>query len=703
MKISPKIKGVIDGYFPPKWDQRTQRLTLGAVLFVVIYLILVFACMPARVYVELGRPSPKTIYAPREAIDEYTTEQLRLAAAAEVPEAFDYNAAVEEEALAAVEDFFGRVALIRDDGESTPEEKLEAFQALLDAEVPLATVKALNSEKTVLADLERRISSVLTEIFDQGIKANGVETARRQFNSEAALFPVSAELKQVTEILAGPLLKPNMIANPEATARNREAAGKAVEPVILQRNTLIISAGELATEKQMAQLENLGLLRGKHADYPGMIGLFLLLSIIFGLVGIYLYKFVNNAYMNPKLLLLLGLVAILTLLATVLAAYFSGYWIPVAMGVILITVIFGYRLAVLMTLVFALLAGFVTGGEIGYVLVSLTGGLAAVYAVSRVSQRSDLARAGLYVAGTNMVTIAAQFLFLGNLSLEGGILKELGYALAAGAGSGLLSSIIAIGLLPYLESAFGVTTAITLLELSNPNHPLLRRLQTTAPGTYYHSMMVCNLAEAAAEAVNADPLLTRVGAYYHDIGKLKRPYFFTENQLSGQNPHDKLSPNLSAMIIRLHVKDGVELARKYRLPTVIEDIIRQHHGTGLIFYFYQQALESSGDEGQVATEKFRYEGPLPQTKEAAIIMLADSIEAGVRSLPNPVANRVEALIRRIIREKLNSGQMDESDLTLKELDQIGDAFVKIMAGIYHSRVEYPEKDLRAEIERSALR
>ncbi|NMD33746.1 MAG: HDIG domain-containing protein, partial [Firmicutes bacterium] len=280
-------------------------------------------------------------------------------------------------------------------------------------------------------------------------------------------------------------------------------------------------------------------------------------------------------------------------------------------------------------------------------------------------------------------------------------IKELGYALIAGIGSGLLSSIIAIGMLPYLESAFGLTTSITLLELSSPNHPLLRQLQTTAPGTYYHSMIVCNLAEAAAEAVNADPLLTRVGAYYHDIGKLKRPYFFTENQLSGQNPHDKISPNLSAMIIRLHVKDGVELARKYRLPKVIEDIIRQHHGTGLIAYFYQEALDSS-DQEQVSTDKFSYEGPLPQTKEAAIIMLADAVEAGARSLSQPVG-RVENLTRRIIKEKLNNGQMDECDLTLKELDQIGDTFVKIMAGIYHTRVEYPEKDLRAEIERSSLR
>lgn len=701
MTAIPKIKELIEGYSPQRWDQRTQRLMLAAVVFAVIYLVLVFVCIPGRVNVELGRPSPKTIYAPREAIDEYTTEQLRQAAAETVPEVFDYNPEVEKEALAAVEDFFTRVAEIRDDQDRSFDEKTRAFQALLNDELPASTVKALHTEKVIILDLEKRLKAALTEVFEQGVKLNGVETAQRQINREIALFPFNAELKQIAEKLAGPLIKPNMIANYEATARNREAARQAVDPVILQRDTLIVSEGELVTEKQVAQLESLGLLQGKQADYTGIIGLFLLLLILFVLVGIYLAKYVKNVYDSPKMLLLLGLVVIITLLVTVLASQFSAYWIPAATGVILVTVMFGYRLAVLMNLVFALLVGFVTGGEFSYLMIAITGGLAAIYAVSRVSQRGDLAKAGLYAAGTNAVTIMAQFLFLGNLSLESGIIKELGYALIAGIGSGLLSSIIAIGMLPYLESAFGLTTSITLLELSSPNHPLLRQLQTTAPGTYYHSMIVCNLAEAAAEAVNADPLLTRVGAYYHDIGKLKRPYFFTENQLSGQNPHDKISPNLSAMIIRLHVKDGVELARKYHLPKVIEDIIRQHHGTGLIAYFYQEALDSS-DQEQVSTDKFSYEGPLPQTKEAAIIMLADAVEAGARSLSQPVG-RVENLTRRIIKEKLNNGQMDECDLTLKELDQIGDTFVKIMAGIYHTRVEYPEKDLRAEIERSSLR
>ena len=281
MTAIPKIKELIEGYSPQRWDQRTQRLMLAAVVFAVIYLVLIFVCIPGRVNVELGRPSPKTIYAPREAIDEYTTEQLRQAAAETVPEVFDYNPEVEKEALAAVEDFFTRVAEIRDDQDRSFDEKTRAFQALLNDELPASTVKALHTEKVIILDLEKRLKAALTEVFEQGVKLNGVETAQRQINREIALFPFNAELKQIAEKLAGPLIKPNMIANYEATARNREAARQAVDPVILQRDTLIVSEGELVTEKQVAQLESLGLLEGKQADYTGIIGLFLLLLILF--------------------------------------------------------------------------------------------------------------------------------------------------------------------------------------------------------------------------------------------------------------------------------------------------------------------------------------------------------------------------------------------------------------------------------------
>ncbi len=247
-----------------------------------------------------------------------------------------------------------------------------------------------------------------------------------------------------------------------------------------------------------------------------------------------------------------------------------------------------------------------------------------------------------------------------------------------------------IGTLPFLENAFGITSAVKLLELSNPNQLLLRKLMLDAPGTYHHSIIVGNLAEAGAEAVGADSLLARVGANYHDIGKLKRPYFFIENQLTSDNPHDKLSPTLSALIITSHVKDGLEIAQEHRLPSSITAFIAQHHGTSLLSFFYNKAMDESSEKKADETT-YRYEGPKPQTRETAIVMLADCAEAAVRSMPNPTAGKIEGLIRQIIKDKLADGQLDECDLTLKDLDKVALAFSRVLTGIFHTRIEYPDK------------
>ena len=250
--------------------------------------------------------------------------------------------------------------------------------------------------------------------------------------------------------------------------------------------------------------------------------------------------------------------------------------------------------------------------------------------------------------------------------------------------------------MPYLEHAFSITTPIKLLELGQSNQPLMQRLLLEAPGTYHHSVLIGNLAEAAADKIGADPVVVRVGAYYHDIGKIKRPYFFVENQFGVDNPHSKLSPTLSTLIITSHVKDGLDLCHEYKLPKVISDIVAQHHGTLLASFFYKKASET--EHGECVLEKdFRYEGPKPQTKEAALIMIADACEAAVRSIGKPNVSRVEAMVRKVIRERLNDGQFDECDLTLKNLTIIGDVYIRILSGMFHSRIEYP--DSVKEIER----
>lgn len=683
-----------------KDNKRLQKFVLVLVLFVSIYGLLALVSMPARVDLTVGMPSPRTVYAPRDTIDEYTTERLREQAADAVADVYDYNPVVLERALREVGAFFDLVLEVKEEADMEDEEKIAEIQKRLPEEIPPSTVSALLTDSETLRDLQGRLNNSISEIFEQGIKEDDIDIVRRRIGQEIALYPFSADLKRIAETVVRPLVEQNMHYNAQATEESREQARRQVEPVIVLRNTLIVSEGEPVKEQQLALLEDLGLIRGQQADYPAYVGLFFLLFIIFLLVGIYLKIFVNDVFTNPSFLLLTGLIFFITLIFAVAANYFSGFLIPVAMGVILLTVIFGYKLAVIMNLVLALMVGLITGGNFSSILVALLGGLVSIYAVTRLSQRSDLARAGFYVAVTNAVVIISIYLFFGNLSLEYDSLLNFGYSIAAGIGNGLFSSVIAIGMLPFLESIFGVTTAITLLELSNPNHPLLREMLVKAPGTYYHSMMVSNMAEAAAETVKANALLTRVGAYYHDIGKLKRPYFFSENQLSGQNPHTKLSPNLSALIIGAHPSDGIELGRKNRLPDAILDIIIQHHGTSMISFFYQKALENNLRD-DVTADKFRYEGPRPQSKEAAIIMLADAVEAGVRSLSKPSASRVETMIRRMIKEKLEDGQLDQCDLTLKEIDQISESFIYIMSGIYHSRIEYPEKDLKAELERSA--
>jgi putative nucleotidyltransferase with HDIG domain len=262
---------------------------------------------------------------------------------------------------------------------------------------------------------------------------------------------------------------------------------------------------------------------------------------------------------------------------------------------------------------------------------------------------------------------------------------------------GILSAVLTIGTLPFLEATFDIITPIKLLELSNPNQPLLRRLLIEAPGTYYHSILVGNLAEAAAEEIGANSLLCRIGAYYHDIGKLKRPYFFKENQITKDNPHNKITPNLSTLIITSHVKDGVDLATKNKLPSSVINIIREHHGNTLVAYFYHKAMNSEVAEA-VTEDKFRYNFPRPQSKEAAIVMLADSVEAYIRSLTEPTQNQVEQGVRKIIKDKLQDEQLDKTDLTLKDLDLVVKAFVKVLAGIFHDRIEYPEtiKDIQAD-------
>ncbi len=405
------------------------------------------------------------------------------------------------------------------------------------------------------------------------------------------------------------------------------------------------------------------------------------------------------------MLIILGLVIILMaiFIAVVNSIIAAGgpnsiaYLMPLAVGAMLITVLTDSSLAVVTSFYLSLFFGAALEFNYWYAFLGLTSSLVGAYSVARVTSRGTFMRAGFLVAMTNVVAIAAMHLLQND---DGATLHSFVMHVGLGALNGILSAILTIGILPFFEGAFGLLTAIRLLELSNPNNPLLKKVLMEAPGTYHHSLIVGNLAEAAAEIVGADPLICRVGAYYHDVGKTKRPLFFVENQMTKENPHDKIAPSLSHLIITSHVSDGLAMLEKAGLPKPIRDICATHHGTTILWYFFNKAREQDKNS-TVKIDDYRYPGSKPKTRECAIVMICDAVEAAVRSMARPTPNRVEGVIRKIIRDRLEDGQLDECDLTLQDLDVMVGAFMKTLKGIYHSRIEYPDADkIRKEVAKS---
>lgn len=359
---------------------------------------------------------------------------------------------------------------------------------------------------------------------------------------------------------------------------------------------------------------------------------------------------------------------------------FSPYFFPLAAFAMLVTLLYrDLELSFIFSVALSIFVGMIYGGSLFLVTLLMIGGVVASLFVWQARRRSKIITAGFFVG-------VAQMFFVWTVYHFGYYQSFFMFPFI----NGIISAFLVAGLLPVFEFLFKVVTNISLLELADFNHPLLKRLVLEAPGTYHHSLMVGNLAEIASEVVGANSLLSRVGAYYHDIGKLDKPEYFSENQDKYSSKHDNLSASMSKLIIMDHVKMGVELAKNNRLNDAIMDFITQHHGTSLVYFFYRRALEQTDDAKDVHEEVFRYPGPKPQTKETAIVLLADSVEAACRALDEPTAERISDMVRRIINNKFIDGQLDACDLTLRDLEKISTTFIHILVGFYHSRIDYPE-------------
>lgn len=518
-------------------------------------------------------------------------------------------------------------------------------------------------------------------------------------------YPEGSPIRKDALSLLGDLVEPNLEFDGTRTEDLRSRARKKVAPVMtsVSKGERIIRQGEIVKaghiEKLRAYQEELFKLRPPISRLYYLLGTALLVLLLMAVSGYFLQRYHRPIIRSNSTLLLLAAVVLTVLVlarllhqlfwySSPLMLEFIRYISPVAIGSLLICLLLGARVAVFITIILSLMTAMILNHNLGFLLVSVIGGLAGIFSISGARKRIELLRAGSVVAGLSFLVV------LGLGALEGLKLEvylKQGVGSALGAIGSVFFALFALGI---LESSFRVSSDIGLLELSDLNHPLLRRLMIRAPGTYHHSLMVATMAESAAEEMGANPLLARVGAYFHDIGKIVKPEYFSENEPPGRSRHDKLIPSMSSLILISHIKEGVNLARRHRLDRRITGIIQQHHGTSLISYFYDRAERSGQMKFDVLEKDYRYPGPLPSTPEAAIVMLADAVEAAAVSLDNPTPAHLEATVQSIIQERFLDSQLDESGLTLNHIKKIRATFIRLLSARFHARVKYPEMNSR---------
>lgn len=720
------------------WKHSTSvRYVLYVVLIAMLYVSLSPKLLPETYDIAVGMPSDKEILAPMEIPNTKATLKAQEEAAEKVGQVYTILP-LRNEAL--VGQLIDRIFRLNQDDQVATEDKINIYKEELPQRVkdhvqnfimnnrnsgsysstlfqevtqkvdeqqyhiseetfikiPKLTAEDINEMKPVAADIVARLMT------DQIVDA---QTARAKVAEMVSTSSLSKRIsREVVQELARLSITANKFYDEEATKTAKVEARENTPTVYIKQGDVLVAKGEKITQEMYTLLEKNGLLKDE-VNYWPQFGLVLLSSLMtIGLImfmrqseGVSRFKYNNSQFV---MLLLIILITIISMHITGIVQNeqrpYIGYLAPIATGATLITLLIDLSLAYICSILFSILASVILNVHQGQIFDFQFGffafviSFASIFAIHRASQRSTLLKAGIMTCLFGSVAVFTLIVINNNGWTESSTLYAIGFAIAGG----LLTTILVIGLMPFFEVTFGILSALKLVELSNPNHPLLRKLLTETPGTYHHSVMVGNLSEAAAEAIGADGLLCRVGSYYHDIGKTKRPSYFIENQNNMENPHDFIDPKLSKSIIIAHARDGVEMQKEYKLPKPIRDIAEQHHGTTFLHYFYHKALalaEEQGVEPDFTEKDFRYHGPKAQSKEAAVVGIADSVEAAVRSLRKPTVEQVETMIEKIIKSRLDDHQFNECDLTMRELDLIAQTLKETVMGIFHSRIEYPEQ------------
>jgi cyclic-di-AMP phosphodiesterase PgpH len=671
-----------------------RALIAVGIVAAALFLVLSANITLGQENLEEGAVAPRDIRAPREATFDSPslTEEAREAAAADVsPLTTNIKPPTDnrEDQLGVLESISRRVATTlerRDSGAidaAEVEDRLSAETEIMFSDRP--TVAELTTSQW-----EQVVSAAATAL-DSTLQVRIIEDDLVEIRDEVREL-ITADLPEEQRALAGnlaaALVEPTEVVDQELTEQERELARAAVPSVevTVRQGELVVAEGQVIGVEQYEQLDALGLTQPL-VDVGTVIGNALVAILIAALLVAYLWRYEPGIWHRNRSVLLFFLALVVSAVALRIAADRAlwAFVVPTSATVLLVGILLQGGSGAVMAGALAVLAGIMNRDALDLTVFVLAGGLAALLTITRAERLNAFVRVAFALGACNILVVTAFGL------LEQRDLPAFAQLWVAGIVNATLSVILAIGSFAVLGNLFGIMTVFQLLELANPSNRLLRRLLLETPGTYHHSVMVGNLAERAAETIGADPLLARVAAYYHDIGKMKNPLAFIENQAGAHNIHDDLSAETSARIISGHIRDGIDLGYEHGLPIQVIGYIPQHHGTSVMTFFHQKALREVGGRDDLVDEgRYRYPGPKPQSREAAIIMLADGVEASVRSLDEKDEESIRAMVDRIVDGRVEDGQLDDAELTLKNIRQIKDAFVGQLLGMYHSRIKYPE-------------
>lgn len=726
------------------WKQSNYVKWVLLALFVILfYFSLAPYVVPETYNIAEGVPSDKDIRTPTALRDEKATRAAEEEAANKIEDIYT-TLSLRDDSL--IESIFLRIEQLNADSQINKEYKIDIYRT----EIPKkyddhieAFIKSSKSNNTYnellleqfstlareqkyaipeetyyklpnltseeLAEMRIVAKDIVRKLTNEPIR--NADTARAQVAELVNASTISNRTaREIVQELARYVIMPNRFYDKTATDDAKELARQNTTPIVYEANQVIVKKNQVITAELYQLLSDANLLHNTKHSWP-KAGV-LIMSL---LLGLFLFVYLSQSssitikktrYTNSQLVMLLLITSITIGIMHIIAVIqdetssLAGYITPVALGVMLITLLIDEFLALACTFIFMLVGAFILNTnsaqlfDFKFAIYIVVASLTAIYSIKHASQRSAILKAGIMVSIFGSLSTLMIMFMTEQLSSQ-----HIMYSVGLAFGSGLLTSVLVIGIMPFFEISFGILSTLKLVELSSPNHPLLRKIMTETPGTYHHSVMVGNLAEAAAESIGADGLLCRVGAFYHDLGKTKRPLYFIENQNNMANPHDTIDPKLSKSIIVAHARDGAEMLKAFNMPKPLRDIAEQHHGTTSLKYFYIKALkkaEQDGIEVDFTEDDFRYPGPKAQTKEAAIVGIADCVEAAVRSLRNPTVEAVEDMIKKIIKNRVDDHQYNECDLTMKELDIIAQSLKEHLIGIFHSRIEYPD-DVKAKV------